>query len=395
MFPFGKPSKRRFAMQLMKALRKLERDVPLEYDAEQFCLIRTGTKGYVNLANIYEEHCSVPRSERKKHLAHLVSVFKTQKDELPEDFEEAKSHLRPKIWSRFTFMMMEMSGKDLDIPLYPLGSHLFYSLVYDTEHSMRSINKETLEKWGVSFYEAMEIACRNLDEATLAYSQIGDGFHSSISGDNYDSSRILLLDRIQSFEVIGEKIAVVPTRDDMYVTGSEDEASLKIMFDLAAKNLEEDQRPMSPLPLRLDEGEWVDWEPSQNHVLREQFDELKLKYLGGFYADQKQALEPILEKRGDAVFVASFMAFEHEETKRLRSYCTWSEGVDSLLPETQFITMISGQEVVASGTWEHVAEIAGDLMIADDSYYPIRYRVNQFPTDEQIQEIGFVEPLVN
>lgn len=391
MFPLGKPSKRTFAKQLMRVLRELESDIQLEYDAERFCLIRTGTDGVLNLANVYEEHCSVPRKARKAHLARLASVFRSDGGKLPEDFEEAKSHLRPKIWSRFTFSMMELRSKHLNIPLYPLGSHLYCSLVYDTEHSMRSIDIETLEKWGVSYYEAMEIACRNLDEGTTAFAKLGDGFYSSISGDNYDSARILLLDRIQSFEVNGDTIAVAPSRDAMYVAGSEDDVSLKIMFDLTSKTMEEDHRPTSPLPLKLEDGEWIDWEPPCNHVLREQFDEMKLTYLGGLYADQKQALDPILEKRGDPVFVATFMAFEHKDTQKVRSCCVWSEGSESLLPQAQFISLVSGQNIVASGSWEHVCEIVGDLMQADESYYPIRYRVKQFPTDEQIQSIGLIE----
>ncbi len=398
-FPWGKPSKSKFAAELSKAIGDVTGGRVYKYDAENFRLLCEDGDGEVNLSNMYQEHCALPRAERPGNLLRLASVFGSSVEDLPATFEEAKSNLRPKIWSRAGFESMELQrqlegGKVPDLPLYPLGSHLYSSLVYDTENAMRSVSSEDLEQWNTTYYQALEVACERLDETTMAMVRIGDGFHSSASGDNYDSSRILLVGR-REFDVDGEHIGIVSHRDVMYVAGSNDEVSLKIMFEMTATDMEEQPRPLSPLPLRFVDGQWEDWAPPQNHVLRHLYDDLELRFLAGLYTDQKQLLDAVFNKRAMDLFVASFSAIREEDSERLYSYSVWSRGVDSLLPRTQYIVLVDESGVLASGEWEHVRELTDGLLVEDDSYYPIRYRVKTFPTEEQIAAIGTAEPFRN
>ena len=398
MFGFGKPSKKKFAELLLTELHRAGDNRQLVFDAESFSLVPSdGGQGYISLANIYHEHCTLPRGERKANLKRLAGVFSgAETMDLPEDFEDAKPHLRPKIWARATFAMMKLrqqfEGGDIpDPPLYPLGSHLYSTLVFDTEHAMRTLTVEELDDWGVTYYEALEIACQNLDESTLATARIGERFYSSATGDNYDSSRVLLTDRIRSFDVEGDHIAIVPQRDALFIAGSADETSLKILFELTEKTASEDVRPLSPLPLRLDDdGEWVDWIPPRNHTLRQKYDDLELNFLGSLYAEQKQLLDAMAEDmiEEDPAFNASFSALEEKDTERLRSYCVWGRGVDSLLPRTQLILLVGDDGMEAGGEWEHVASVVGDLLVKDDRYYPSRYRAREFPSEAQLAEIG-------
>jgi hypothetical protein len=75
------------------------------------------------------------------------------------------------------------------------------------------------------------------------------------------------------------------------------------------------------------------------------------------------------------------------------SYSVWSEGVDTLLPETDDLILLRPDatadkiDVVAAGSFERVREVTGDLMKPQGTY-PERYRVLQFPTQQQIAEIG-------
>jgi len=396
MFSFGKPSQAKFASQLIALLKVYEPHTQFRFDNEESQIIRVGEKGHINLTNMYHEHCSLPRKDREANLLKLVSIFKANSDELPEHFEDAKPHLRPKIYARSTleFLNLEQRLKGdstrLDVPLYPLGSHLYASLAFDTEHSIRSISNDDLQRWGVTYYEAQEIACQNLDEASMIYSKIGEGFHASMSMDNYDSARILLFDRILSMSVVGDHLGIVPQRDAMYVAGSKDEMSLTIMFELTEKAVTEELRPLSPLPLKLEDGEWIDWEPPKNHVLRGQFESLKLNFLGGLYGQQKQLLDALIDAGEELPFVATFSATEKDDQQL--SLCVWSQNVDSLLPRTQRIAFVSDAGILAAGNWEHVASIVGDLMLPDESYYPLRYRVRNFPSADQIAEIGICEP---
>lgn len=392
------PSREEFAAELLESIKQ-QGGGEFQYDAENFRLLAVNAEGVVNLTNLYDEHCTLSEEDRASHLERLAIVCGGVDNELPATFSESKGSLRPKIWNRSTFAMMDLKqklqgGEPLDIPLYPLGSHMYSSVVFDTELAMRSIATEELESWGVSYYQALEAACENLNETTLSLAKIGDGLYSFVSGDNYDSSRVLLLDRIRELEVDGDHIAVVPQRDATFITGSTDEVSLSILLELIKKTLEDEPRPLCPLPMRLEEGEWVDWKPPRNHVLRKQFDELELRFLAGLYAEQKQLLDALADSSEEAAFIASFSAIQDEETEQLSSYAVWGRDLETLLPEAQHLVFIDDDGMQASGEWLHVTSVLGDLMRRDDSFYPPRYRVDEFPSAKQLSTIGKIEPFV-
>ena len=397
MFSFGKPSKSSFAEQLIQTLTDADPNCSFEFDEENFQIVRQDQGGGISLANIYKEHCSLKRVEREANLARLAGVFLNQGEELPPDFEEAKSHLRPKIWSRSTFDLMELRNRlegsePIDVPLFPLGGHLYSSLVYDTEHAMRSLSKTDLDQWGVTYYEAFEIACRNLEETSIMHAKIGEGFYSSMTGDNYDSSRVLLVNRIQSMEVNGEHVAVVPQRDAMFVAGTADESSLRIMFDLTDETASEEIRPLCPLPLILEKSEWVDWSPPRNHVLRAKFDDLELRYLSPLYGEQKSLLDQLVEFEDELAFPASYSVVQMEGTEELLSYSVVGEGVETLLPKSQYVIFMTEAGIAASGRWDYVSDVLGSLLNLVESMYPPRYRISSFPSQTMLEEIGTIEP---
>jgi hypothetical protein len=282
-----------------------------------------------------------------------------------------------------------LDGKEgFSNPYYPLGTHLVSGLVYDLPTTMRSLDDDTLEKWGVSYYEAMEAACDNLRESSVGFSRIGDHFYSPITGDNYDASRVLLTDKILEWDVVGDHVAMVAQRDALYVTGMDDELSLKVMVDLTESTMNEQPRPLSPFPIRLVDGEWEDWNLPRSHPSFTKLEQLQVQFLGGIYADQKELLDAIHEKEGDGPFVATYSGVRDDKTELVQSYCVWGCDVDSLLPKTQLIMFASEKDIDASGEWNKVARIVGDLLQPDETYYPIRYRVTQYPTPEQLAAIG-------
>ena len=399
---FGPPSPDVFARELMTALRRAGDRDDIVYDREEFRLVRPKTNGVTNLGTIYAEHCSLPRSARKAHLKQLADSFLSAQSDLPENFEEARPHLRPKVWTRAQFANLDLERRrtgeeEIAFELYPLGEHLLTTVVYDLPTSMRTLSDEDFDRWNTTYYEAMESARINLEESTLAWARVGDHFHTAMTGDDYDSSRILLVDQIREFEVLGEPIAMVPTRGSLMITGSDDSDGLKTMLDLAESSMAEDPRPLSGIPLRLIDGEWEDWQPPAGHPHFEGFNWLKQQFLGSLYADQKQLLDAIHEQEGLDVFVASFSAVENPETGLKRSYCVWGEGVDAMLPETQYVMLpteakLDGQQSpTIGGEWSHVRDVAGDLMQPVPDLYPPRWRVREFPSQEQLAEIGSLE----
>jgi hypothetical protein len=111
------------------------------------------------------------------------------------------------------------------------------------------------------------------------------------------------------------------------------------------------------------------------------------------YNDQKELLDQINESTSQDVFVASFSAVQQKETGRITSYSVWSEGVPTLLPETDDIVLLRADraaekvELAAAGSWDRVRQVAGELM-EPLGMYPERYRVLEFPSSEQLDAIG-------
>lgn len=397
---FRPPTEERFAQLFIDHMRKAGEARSIRFDKAEFqLLIAEGEQaGIVNLRNFYAEYCQLSPADRKRYLPDIVQAILTPRAELPESFEEVKPKLRPKIWARAGIEHTNLQarirgdGQGIDMPQYSVGSHLLASIVYDLPHSVRSISKDEIEGWDTSYYETLEVAIQNLLEEGFAYAKIGDGLYVSATGDSYDASRILLIEFIRRFEVQGDVIAMVPNRDMLIVTGSDDDDGLEAMISLA-EQATEGPRPLSSSPLRLVGEEWVDWLPSRGHPLFDRFRLLELKYLYQEYAQQKEMLDKLYSQQGIERFVASYSAME-EESEGTFSYAVWSKGVETLLPQSERVMFFrppaNGEgpgEVVAAAPWHKVERIVGHLL-CDADLYPKRYLVSDFPSDEELAALG-------
>jgi hypothetical protein len=86
-------------------------------------------------------------------------------------------------------------------------------------------------------------------------------------------------------------------------------------------------------------------------------------------------------------FVASFSGIRKEGSEDLLSYCVWSKSVRTLLPKTNLIAFNDGQDTTLC-EWDRVEDVVGSLMEKIPDLYPERYRVDDFPSDEQMALIG-------
>jgi hypothetical protein len=393
----GRPSLDRFAADLMRGIRAAGETNELRFDRVECSIlqIRDGeVVGVMNLGNIYGNYLKLPRDRRPDFLRTCVRMAMARHRELPDDFEAASPDLRPRIWPRAALEQERLRGRLAgkgtslaDMPSEPIGEHLLAYLAYDWPESVQSVRSENLDGWGVSVYEAMEVARRNLEEATLMVSRIGESLYCFTSGDSYDASRLTLVDRILDLDLAGKPVAMVPTREELYITGSEDEVGLKMMAELAGKNLG-GPYTLSGVPLMLTDREWEDWMPPPDHPLRRAFHKMATGWLGRLYAEQKQLLDVCDEREGLEVFVASYSGVEKKDGEVV-TYCVWGEGVDSLLPVTEKVAfMKNGHESPAAlGEWDRVMEVAGDLLEPTD-HYPPRFRARRLPDDGALAAIG-------
>ena len=393
----GPPSKEKFAGMVLAELKKLEPEAEYRYDAEKFLLLRPD-EGFINLANVYQEYCQAEASSRSGLLKRfLQSCVASKSYELPEDFADIHPDLLPVVRSRFylesaILQSKVRGGEGFDMPQMVIGEHLALSLVYDLPTAMRSISQKDLEAWDVTFYEAVEAARQNLEQmGEIKFAVLDGRVYASASGDNYDASRLMLLDLIRRFDVRGDHVAMVPNRDTLIVTGAKDDEGLAIMCKIAKESFDK-PRPISTIALRLEGDEWTPWLPAEDTPHFADLRELRLRTIGAEYNDQKELLDAMHDQAGEDVYVASFSALQNKETGRVTSYSVWSEGVHALLPQTDAVmffrpTAPDNGKIVAGATWEHVRQIVGDLM-EPLGLYPERYRVREFPSAAQLERIG-------
>jgi hypothetical protein len=396
---FLKPTPDRFARQFMKGLRAAGLADELRYEPEEFRVVRfrDGKRvGFSNLANYYRNYVEKPHSERAACLRDAVRTTLTDARTIPEDFEAARPDVRAKLWGRsgieqirLRILVDEGDEKGVDLPGEPIGAHLLACPVFDWPEATHSVNSKTLETWGVSLYEALEAARENLAETLPGYAKMGDGLYILASGDTFDAARVLLVDRIREFEVKGDHVAMVPNRDHLLVTGSEDDTGLAMMVAMAEQHLTESYA-ISPRALVLESDGWNDWEPPEGHPVSPKLRDMELKWLGREYAEQTKLLNALHQARDIPIVAGSYTAVKKPDGS-LVSYCVWGEGVDWLLPVTQKVVLMR-KEVgnVALGTWERVHEAAGAWMEPTD-HCPPRYRVREFPDQAALDAIGIGE----
>ncbi|HEV3256881.1 MAG TPA: hypothetical protein VG013_08390 [Gemmataceae bacterium] len=385
---FGPPSKDKFARLMMEAIRQAGETNALRYDPADFCVYREGeAKGVLNLDNAYREYCAAPTGRRPAVVKSFVRTWFTYRKEIPTDFEDARHDLLPGIRNRAFYEIAKLTlPPEVNWPYRVLADSLGVGLVYDLPESMMQVQQHHLDGWRVTFDEAFEAALRNLPGITPhGMAAVGPGLWVSPWKDNYDPSRLLLPDFIRQHEVSGDPVVMVPNRDTLLLTSSDDAEGLARLAALAEEAYAQ-PRSISGVALRLTaEDEWQPFLPGEAH---QKFRTLRLRSTGDDYAAQADDLKALHEKTGKDIFVATFSALQKKETHEVRSYCVWSEGVVALLPRTDdiFFFRPRGREegdIVATAPWERVQSALADLM-KPAGLYPERYLVEDFPSEEQL-----------
>jgi Protein of unknown function (DUF1444) len=311
--PADRPTKDRFAKLLLAGIREAGDRREIIYDRSQFRLVLGGGSGHMMyLQNVYADYCNAPESDREKALSRIVRNWFSFETSMPEEYEDASHDLLSAVRDRCYFecaeLMLRAEGKRSgEVPYQQLGDDLAIALVYDLPDSMRTIGQKDLDRWGVTLYEAIEVARANLSRIQCKFigPEEGDGVYLSVTNDNYDASRLLLVDLIRNFQVKGDHIAMVPNRDTLIVTGSEDENGIRAMVGMAKDALQK-PRPLGGLLLKLDGDTWVSWMPPSSHPHYDELRMLRMQTCADFYGHQKALLDKLHETTHEDIFVASY-----------------------------------------------------------------------------------------
>jgi hypothetical protein len=396
---FGPPSEARFARRLADAIRRAGETNPIHFDPSEFRLVTAGESANVmNLGNLYGEYRAAAPERRSVILHAFVRSWFDRYKEIPELFEDLGPDLLPSLRPRMFYesgrLEAEAAGtRGMQLPYRVVGEHYANGLVYDLPQSMILVQERHLAGWETGYGEALEVACDNLREISRhRWRQPLPGVLASPWRDHYDASRLLILaDLIDRDEVEGELVAMIPNRDTLLVTGSCDDEGLANLALLAEATLKE-PRPLHGHPLVLRGDHWSPFLPEPDHPTADVFQRLRLKSLVRDYAEQARLLNDLYRQTGDDAFLASFNANVDSQSGQVVSYCVWSEGITTLLPETDRVYFFRpgaarNGEIAASADWDRVTAVLGHLMTPLGTY-PERFHVEDFPTDAQLVEVG-------
>jgi hypothetical protein len=275
----------------------------------------------------------------------------------------------------------------------PIGEHLAVGLAFDLPEGIASVSNGLLADWGVNGEEALAVACENLRQrSTQPFDSPAPGVFVSPWDDNYGASRLALTKVVREVEVKGSYVAIAPNRDTLIVTGSEDPAGLQVMLRLAEEAYRSPYR-VSGIPVCLRNGRWEQFEPDAHHAALDGFRTLRLHSLGAAYTRQQTALRATPDTLHEGAFLATYTLASKGRNAPPTSYAVWTEDLSTLLPKVEKIAFVKdetlrGAGVAAFAEWGRVQEVVGDLMTPVD-LYPQRFRVDRFPTAEQLKALGF------
>lgn len=385
----------RFASLVTRKMVALGGFGEIIYAEREFCLHfkdRRGQQMTFNLHNAYKDYRKAASDQRDQVLYRYVMAFAAPPDAADRDM--ALTNLMPVIRDGAALDLVSLQGSLSGAgpsgnfsPSKPFLGRLVITLVLDSEHATTSVSQDKLDQWGLSFEDALKLAIDNLRDrsATPRFTVREEGVLVSGWHDVFDASRLLLTDMLYRLPIQGDPVVAIPSRDHLLVTGSGDARGQAMLAEMAVDILGTDTRPLGYQLFRLANGQWtlLDIDTPAREPLRQ----AAYRATMAMYDDQKKLLDQLHERDNIDLFVASYRVFDNPTLGGFISSAQWTRDVDALLPQADYIWFYCtrGKEIV-SVAWEQAEQVLGYLK-AEPSVSLSRYRVNGFPSDEQMTQL--------
>ncbi|WP_375758632.1 hypothetical protein [Corallococcus exercitus] len=381
-----------FAEQALEALRAADPTGELKYDPERFLIQRYSPDGGLGmslfLGNFHREYLASPPEQRGALLARLGRAGVLP--ETPATYEQARPRLMLVVRARDTFEQFSLQpGEPAPVSWRPLGEVLAEALVQDTPDAMRYVPPEELSRWGITYEQARADALANLRRLDpVPLRSLTLGACGLFTNDSYAASRLFLDEVVRGCEVRGDPVVVVPNRDTLLITGSEDATGLLTVAEAAQAGVTA-PRPVDGTALRLTADGWRPFLPEPGSPSRSILEKLAFASQVRGYQEQTARLRQQHEQEGSEVYVAAVIA-EKDDQGRFFSQTLWPSDAETLLPRTDVILFMDaalGPDAppVAAVRWDLVVRDVGTLLMPELGMYPERYRVRGFPSKEQLQ----------
>lgn len=373
-----------FAARLLRALAS---DQARDWSCDLERGLLTHPSGMeVSLSNMFVEYRASSFFSRSALIDKYAALALAQSQEIPALWITAAKNVIPVVRSEFVETTVEIktraNGAEMDSVVLPLAGDLRVRLVYDFGQFMSYVKGEQLRTWGQSDEDVLQHALSNLGRLkTPEWVDSGRGFHQLASEESYAESMALLDSVVAKLPFATDALLMPCNRGVLLAADGRSEDAVSTMIAEAIRCSQEEPWPMSSTILcKHRNGQWTEFDPPASAA--DLAHKLFLQHRADFYAAQKDELDAFHERSGRDVFVANCSLIGTEQA--WESYCVWSEGVESLLPVTDWVALVQADEEdkVLRVSWPDLVEVCrGRLQPTCES--PPRFLVNSFPDSDE------------
>jgi hypothetical protein len=379
----------RFGKEVAARVRTVGSVVRAEYDADKFQVLyyraQSDSPAILNLEMTFRETEHAPAAARRAAIGRLVDIAALPPT--PERWEDVQGLLRPVVRS-------VVADPKLSVVSRPVVRYLSEMLVVDTPSAMRYVSGADVQRWGVSLEKAFDIAHRNMartvtDSLDAARERAGTPKPARLedNGDSYLTSLPLIEGWLAALgRITGARPLAFPTSNNTLLLAYEtdDPDGVAAALQAAEREWLDATRSISPAPLTVDdEGNVVLYTVPEGHPAYAAVKHATIVLAMSAYGPQTEYLRSVAGP--DDPFPAALKGFRSPEGTEVTA-ATWTDGIESLLPEADFVMFPREGEELLMVPWAVVDDEVG-LTVAD-GYYPARYRVGAWPGEDVLERMA-------
>jgi hypothetical protein len=380
---------------------------PASYDHQTRSFVFGDPKGSshtVFLENNFRAWCQGDAKARAEQLSRFVRSL--GEAEAAIDSANLLAELMPGIRSRVllshaliqNWIQGAPEDNDNETAWTPFCGELVACVVRDRQDSMALVTRSNLDSAKLSFDQALAQAMVQFRAKAPAPDFVPDpraaGLYYCGNLEDYQSS-LLLMTPGKDFQLPaldGDAVALVPSRNQFFVTGSRNGPALKALLDLA-ETAGQQSHFCSSAPLVWCDGHWVEYvfEAGTNEAVKQR--QIAIAQLASDYDRQKELLDHLHRVQNKDIHVASFMVFQKKNQAGSEfSMTTLASGTHgTLLPVADRLTFVdqiidpqtglAAKEPrdIISVAWSDAMADAGHLFQRVPNLFPPRYRSLGFP----------------
>ena len=341
----------------------------------------------LHLTNVFLEYCQADRALRPQLLRKCEGMMGQCLLEIPKLWGLAATNIFPVVRSVYDDVMLEIAARNDESKVlrrarWPFVGDLHLRLVYDHGDSLAQVSEEFLDTWGQAPDAVLARALDNLRALERPqWRKLDEYVFQLDSNVSYEESFLLVDAVVDALPFASSAVLMPANRGVLLTCNGSDVRALERLFERAEASLGENPWPLSATLLQRQAGRWVEFELPES--ARELYGAIQRVSLAITYNDQRDALQ---EHVGEAFYVGDYSLIRKSGPKDLKSWSSWTEGVPTYLPKTDFVvlgkTTGGDNHDLTMVSWPQLLETAGHRL-QPTKEFPARFLVEGFVSDEE------------